>query len=57
MCEVTEWHGAVFALWAALEFWLGRTNLIHSGSTVELIFNGIRTIMNLIKPKGDNNGI
>lgn len=51
MCEVNDYIGVLFALFAVLEFWLGRTNIVQSGSTLELVLNLIKSYVNLRKPK------
>lgn len=45
MCEVTSWQGVLLALWACLEFWLGRTDKLEAGSTLELVLNILRLIL------------
>lgn len=50
MCEVTDWHTALLAVWAAFEFWLGRTNKLDAGSTLELILNVFKTLLSFLCP-------
>lgn len=50
-CNVETWQGVALAVWAIVEFWLGRTNLIHSGSTLELALNILKGALNFIFPK------
>lgn len=45
MCEVTSWQGALLALWAIVEFWLGRTESLESGSLIELLLNVLKRIL------------
>lgn len=35
----------------AVEFWLGRTDVVKPGSTLEAIFRGIKKFLELIKVK------
>lgn len=36
---------------AALEYWLGRTDKVKAGSTVEAILNGAKTVLSLVFKK------
>lgn len=47
-CEVNSWATAALAGWAILEFWLGKTNWVESGSTLELILNMLKSFIKLI---------
>lgn len=45
MCEVDSWLGVAFALFAVIEFWLGRTDKVEAGSTLEMILNFLKAIL------------
>jgi hypothetical protein len=38
-------------LYLAVEFWLGKTDLVKSGSTLELVLNWIKKILEFLKIK------
>jgi hypothetical protein len=46
----------MIAVWAVfilmvVEYWLGKTNLVKPGSTIEVILNGLKTIASIFKKK------
>lgn len=49
MCEIESWQGVALAAWAVLEFWLGKTEVLKSGSTLELILNSVKGFLGMIK--------
>lgn len=51
MCEVSDWQSVAVVVFALVEFWLGKTNLVAAGSTIELILNGVKTLISLFKPQ------
>lgn len=38
-------------LFMCIEFWLGKTELVKSGSTLELILNTVKKVLELLKIK------
>jgi hypothetical protein len=53
VCETSVKVEMLFIAWSVLEYWLGKTSLIKSGSTLELIFNTIKSIVTALRPKTD----
>lgn len=51
MCEVTDWQTMIVAVWAIIEYWLGRTSSVKSGSTLEIIIDGLSGLAGLFKKK------
>lgn len=50
-CEVHNWMGVSMAVWAIVEFWLGKTTKIEAGSSLELILNLLRGLGKAIQSK------
>lgn len=51
MCEIHDWQGLVLVGFAILEYWLGKTDRLEAGSTLELILNGAKSLLGLVRPK------
>ena len=51
MCEITSWQMVLAALFAILEYWLGTTDLIKAGSTLELIWNAVKGLLKFLPLK------
>jgi len=45
----------LMSLWMLLEYWLGKTDIIKSGSSLEIVLSGIKKLLELlgIKKKPD----
>lgn len=50
MCEVTSTSTAIAVAFVLLEYWLGKTNLIEAGSTLEVILNFLKKIVGIFFP-------
>lgn len=50
MCEVDSYWGIAIALWAIVEFWLGKTELVKAGSTLEVFINIIKSFLGAKSP-------
>lgn len=46
---INSWHQAMILgialIMGLLEFWLGKTDKLKAGSTLELIFNGVKVVL------------
>ena len=49
MCKVTDWQTAVLAIWAVIEYWLGKTQAVQAGSTIEIAINSVKKIINMVR--------
>lgn len=48
----SEWIMAVVGfLFLSIEYWLGKTELVKAGSTVEVILSSISKVLSFFKPK------
>lgn len=49
---INSWHQAMILgialIMGLLEFWLGKTDKLKAGSTLELIFNGVKVVLKAV---------
>ena len=44
----------IVTLLLAVEYWLGKTDMVKPGSTLEAILNGLKYLLEMLKPKTNN---
>ena len=50
-CDVTSWVGVAGVIMSLIEFWLGKTDKVAAGSTLELILNAIKQLIGFFNKK------
>lgn len=51
ICGLFSYWEIVLVLWSLVEFWLGKTDRVKSGSTLELLLNTMRFLIQTVRSK------
>jgi hypothetical protein len=46
-----EWGYVAGVCYVGIEYWLGKTNKVKAGSTLELVLNGVKTVCSVFMRK------